>query len=565
LTVATEPVVADPEGMEAIADPDDCHLDLHRHVPTGAVPIQLGANIAELRHDAGLSGLDLAERSGVVQSRIAGFEAGRHAPSLLVALRLAGSMGVSIDRLTLGVFWNPGEVATCDLWRPRPERLDGYFSTRPPHLGDDSPRVPVTDQSEVAEIIGRNLRDARRRRRLPQHALGLKQTHVSRIERGLIEPALGTLIGLARELEIPIEALLAGMCWGGPGRHSAGASPVGRPGRRRDPRALDAAITRGCRAGRGTSGIARDLAVDGSVVRRVVARLRREGRSLAADPGLWTPVDIEDELALRHEEGTRAGEAVGEEEARAVIGRTLRAERRRAEISQERLAEAAGFRNGHSLSQVERRGPNFAITHLIRIASSLRVPCSTLTRGLRWDPGIGSFLLARHVRRDDVLPATLIGRNARRIRQAAGLSEATLAGRVGRRGRYFNALERGGKLPRPVTVLMLACALEVETGALLDGVRDWYVRPLLPLAIPEAEEAVESASRQDRLLHMWEQGRRLRDIGEAVDMKPTTVFGVVDRLREIGVDVVYRKAPSNPAQLSTRLRRRRAGRPAIVG
>ena len=52
----------------------------------------------------------------------------------------------------------------------------------------------------------------------------------------------------------------------------------------------------------------------------------------------------------------------------------------------------------------------------------------------------------------------------------------------------------------------------------------------------------------------------LRGIADALEMKPQTVFGVVNRLRDVGVDVPYRKAPLTPAQLSQRMRRRRQAR-----
>jgi transcriptional regulator with XRE-family HTH domain len=191
----------------------------------------------------------------------------------------------------------------------------------------------------------------------------------------------------------------------------------------------------------------------------------------------------------------------------------------------------------------------------------LRITCSVLTEGLRWDHAAGSFLLARHPPPSDTTPAAAIGSNSRRIRQAARLPESTVARRVGRRSNYFNALEHGRSVPRPITLLMLARALEVEVEELLAGVRDWYVRPLLPLAMTEEAAAAETASRQERLLLLWNQGADLESIGEAIDMKPKTVFAVINRLREVGVDIPYRKAPMTPAQLSERLRRRRASRP----
>lgn len=530
-----------------------------RLVPTGAVPMQLGANIAALRHGAGLSLSDLAGRSRLTESTIFKLETGARTAGTLTTLRVAGSLHVSIDRLTAGVFWNPAEVELIgDGRRPGSERFEGYFSTRPTHVAgdDDRPTIVVRDTAQVAAIIGRNLRDARRRRSAPQHGLGLRQSHVSRIERGLVEPALGTLIGLARELEIPIEALLAGMRWGE-------VDPAtGAPGRRHAPRSFDAIVARRCREGTGPQAIARELKIADSTVHRVVTRLRREGRTLDAGPGALTAADAADELALRREEEARASDRVDEDTVMAVVGETIEARRESLGHSRTRLAEACGLTRRHTLFEFGRREPTISITYLIRIAASLRIPCSVLTAGIRWEPAGATFLLDRDRRPASEPAAAIIGRNARTIRQAAGLSEAAISRRVGKRGRYFNTLERGLSLPMPITLLMLASVLG-ETGpdALLEGVRDWYVRPLLPVAISEADEATERATAQFRLLRLWDEGRDLQSIGEAVDMEPGTAFAALDRLRALGVDVPYRKAPTGPDRLSARMRRRRLSRP----
>jgi transcriptional regulator with XRE-family HTH domain len=568
LSVPTEqagaPEVAPDLVGAVVDDPDDGHLRPGQLVPTGGAPLQLGANIAELRQEAGLSPPDLAGRSGITAAAVAYFEAGLHVPTLLVALKLAGSLGTSIDRLTAGVFWNPGGHGRSGTpRRPRAVRFEGYFSARPAHLRPDVPSLPVASQGEVATVIGRNVRDARRRRHISQRdlgpSLGLEQTHVSKIELGQIEPTLTTVIGLAREFEVPIEALLAGMHWGATGPADAWRKAPGS-GRARDLRSLDALVARGCREEKAPSAIAREVGVDEATVRRCIERLRRKGRSLAADPATWTAADVEDEVGLRREEELRACDPIAEEEAAMVVARNLRLHRRRLGIRQEPLAARAGL-GASSISQFERTGPNYPVTHLVRLAASLRLTCGTLTEGLRWDHAAGTFLLARHPPTPDRPPAAVVGANARRIRQAARLSEARVAERVGRRSNYFNALEHGRSVPRPITLLMLACALEVEVEELLAGVRDWFVRPLLPLAMTEAEEAAETASRQERLVRMWARNADLQSIGEALDMKPQTVFALVNRLREVGVDIPYRKAPMTPAQLSLRLRRRRASRP----
>jgi transcriptional regulator with XRE-family HTH domain len=559
--------IADPEEVDLDDDEvvGDVPLDPRPTSSRGQVPVQLGANIAELRRDAHLGKAELAERAAMHRSAVEQNEAGRCAPNVVSALKLAGSLGVSIDRLTLGICWNPpAEIAAAGGRRGK-ERLHGFFSTRPAHLSGDSesPVQVIEDPARVPVIIGANLRDARRRRRLPQGGLGLEQTHVSRIELGLVEPALGTLIGLARELEILVEALLAGMIWGGLGPPEAwqGPAAAGRI-RRRDARSLDAAVARGRREGRGNVEIARSLGVESEVVRRVVTRLRSEGRDVEGRPDTCTGADVEDELALRLREN---GEDLVEEEmVPLLIGENIKMNRRRLGLGQETLARAVGAGDSTYLSRIEKHGVKMSLTYLIRFAAALRLPCSTLTDGVRWDHAAGTFLIPRHTRESRPTDAELIGQNARRIRRVAGLSEATVARRVDRRGRFFNALELGGKLPKPVSLLMLARALEAEVGDLLAGVCDWYVRPLPPPEIPTGEEGAAKAAQQERLLRLWDRGDDLRSIGEAVDLKPQTVFGVVDRLRDVGVYVPYRKAPTAPAQLSARLRRRRANRPPAV-
>ena len=353
------------------------------------------------------------------------------------------------------------------------------------------------------------------------------------------------------------------MRWGalGPPEAWGGPPATGRV-RRRDARSLDAAVARGRREGRGNAEIARSLGVESEVVRRVVARLRAEGRNLDGGADNWTRADVEDELALRLREDDE--EAVEEDAVSLAIGGNIRKHRERLGLGQEALARAAGSPDATYLSRIEKHGRKISLTYLIRIAAALRLPCSTLTGGVRWDHVAGTFLISRHPPGPRPTDAELIGQNARRIRRSAGLSERIVARRVGRRGRFFNALELGEKLPKPISLLMIARALEVEVEDLLVDVRDWYVRPLPPAAIPPGEEAAEQAARQERLLRLWDRGDDLRSIGEAVDLKPATVFGVLDRLRDVGVDVPYRVAPTGPEQLSARLRRRRGSRWPVV-
>jgi transcriptional regulator with XRE-family HTH domain len=550
-----------PDGEGPHEDPADQGLEAGPLVPRGAVALQIGGNIAGLRRAAGLTAVELAGAADVVPEVVIRTEEGKNTPTILNSLRLAGVLGTSIDTLTAGAFWNPGASPASARTDPRTERVAGYFSTEPEQVRKllVGPPVDISgDRTLVASIIGRNVRDARRRRHLRQCDLGIPQTRASKIERGSVEPGLDRLIDLARRLEVPVGSLLAGMYWG-----EVDLGVRASAGRRREPRSLDAVVARRCRQGESVPGIADELLIRRTSVEKMIARLRREGRNLGpygVTPGkefLLTHADIADEIRLEREGRAAESDPLEADAVKQLVGTTVRGLRRRAGLSQEALAAAAGV-NRASVSEFERKGLNYSLTHLIRLAASLRVPCSTLVPRVRWDAAASGFVLDAD-REPAATPGERIGRNARRIRQGAGLSESTIARRVGRSDRSFNAVERGKAPPRPMTLLMLAAALRVEVDALLVGVDDWYHRALPPIAVPEADEAVEQAARQSRLLRLWDEGADLVAIGEAVDLKPNTVFGVINRLREIGVEVPYRRPPSNAAQLSSRLRRRRRG------
>lgn len=66
----------------------------------------------------------------------------------------------------------------------------------------------------------------------------------------------------------------------------------------------------------------------------------------------------------------------------------------------------------------------------------------------------------------------MVGRNVRRLRTAAGLSQADLAIKMGVDRSYISGLELGERNPTVVTLWHVAQALEVKVGLLLhDGRR----------------------------------------------------------------------------------------------
>jgi transcriptional regulator with XRE-family HTH domain len=68
-------------------------------------------------------------------------------------------------------------------------------------------------------------------------------------------------------------------------------------------------------------------------------------------------------------------------------------------------------------------------------------------------------------------PAIRIGRNIRRIRRAADLSQETCADWAEINRASMTLYETGIRAPRVETLIRLAGALKVEPGVLLDGVR----------------------------------------------------------------------------------------------
>jgi transcriptional regulator with XRE-family HTH domain len=65
----------------------------------GAIAEILGARLKKLRSEQGLDQTTLAAHLGVSKSSIAKYESGIHTPSVTVLVRLARTLGVSVDAL----------------------------------------------------------------------------------------------------------------------------------------------------------------------------------------------------------------------------------------------------------------------------------------------------------------------------------------------------------------------------------------------------------------------------------------------------------------------------------
>ena len=223
---------------------------------------QLTTNLRQLRRKAGIEREELGRRAGMSADEIAlaEREAARE-PGVTRALRLAHSIGVSIDDLADRIYWNPGEIARSPGdRRPSSERLSGFFLVLPanvPIFDPAPPRDPVTSRKELAEVFGENLRSARERRHLFQKTLadaaGLSREGLSYIERGIHETTIETMLSIARALQVTPEVLLGGIAWepglppcapprrGGAQGHKANSldAPIKMPLERRQDRRRD--------------------------------------------------------------------------------------------------------------------------------------------------------------------------------------------------------------------------------------------------------------------------------------------------------------------------------------
>lgn len=526
--------------------------------------LQLGSNLRDLRTGAGMTLESLAAaasdpRSGNREaSWVWNVEAGRQQTRVLRALRAAATFEVPLARLTEGIFWNPGEVAAKPSERrPPSERLAGYFSVVPPGVPafeDPAETVVARERTEVAAVIGRNVKEARDRRHLLQREFGLADTAgAGLIEAGEREPELSGLMTIARSLEVPPWFLLRGMIWE---PDPATLPEPRRRGRRHDFHVHDDAVTRLWRDDLTATQIAAELGITGPSVDGIVRRLRAKGVYLPSRTAGRRP-DAEfveaDEPAGLDGDG-EAQEAT--DELIAVISGNLRALRRDSGLGLQQLAEAAET-NHSQIWHAETHGSELLLTTVHRLAASLKVPVSAITAGISWDPD-GRILVADPGGKGRPSSAGVaLGANIRRLRRGLRLSQEDLAATTGIFRRHLSSIESGRSFPKPITLLMLAHALEVEVAALFEGAYDWYVRPLPLPEFAEGEGPPSKAERQDLLLRLWGAGGGTAQIAEALDSTPSRVAGLIREIRAVGIDVPYRNPPRSPAELAVRLRRRR--------
>lgn len=565
--------------VEPDADsPTRCEDCLPETGPGSPFADRLSINLRQLRLSAGLSPTELAEAAGLHDSTASGLEAnGGHDLRLVTALRLVGPLGVSIDQLVERIFWNLGQV-TRGSKRPPSERLTGFFLVLPGNVAvfeSAPPPKPVATRQEAAAILGANVRAARERRHLTQHALagssGVSKAGLSLIERGVRETSIKTLCGLARSLEVPPDVLLQGIVW------KPELAQRQRSRARCASRSRDDAIRRLWNEGRTAREIARALGTSPGTVSATIHRLRERGEHLSyrRQPTRAVherargrrvacqtspPAHPEADAAL--EEPAGIDQASNEEVARR-IGENVSMRRAEAGLSLRELEEAAETHFSH-IARIEKGRtavPQLAL--ILKLAGSLNVRCSLITAGVVWNAASGAF----QVLEMPAEPQTALGcmgENARRARYGLDLSQQALSDIASMSRGDLVDFERGSRNFRIFTVIRLAGALGISFDELFARVANWHIRPLAP---PEflPGEGPTKAERDRLLARLWRQGRPEGEIAEALDLERTSVGPYVRELRDAGEDLPYRRPPRSAIEAAARRRRGDHPRPAPSG
>ena len=79
--------------------------------------VRFGQNLARWRERAEVSQEELSFRASIHRTEVSLLERGERMPRVDTALRLAGSLGVLLDDLVVGLEWRPGyEIVVPGSW-----------------------------------------------------------------------------------------------------------------------------------------------------------------------------------------------------------------------------------------------------------------------------------------------------------------------------------------------------------------------------------------------------------------------------------------------------------------
>jgi transcriptional regulator with XRE-family HTH domain len=277
------PTDEDPAAVPGAFDPPDCGGASNEEIA-----LQIGANVARHREEAGLSLKQFAEAAETHFTHLSKVENGKSAvPQLAFILKLAGSLNVRCGRITAGVVWD----STSDLFRVEDARPES--------------------QSALVRL-GQSVHRARRKIDLSQQALSdrasMSRGDLVDFERGARNFRIFTVVRLAGALEIGFAELLAGVAsW----HIRPLAAPEFLPGESPTKAERDRLLARLWCQGRPEREIAEALELERTSVGPYVRELRDAGENL---PYRRPPRSRSECLARRrradiHERRHAAGEA----------------------------------------------------------------------------------------------------------------------------------------------------------------------------------------------------------------------------------------------------------------
>jgi transcriptional regulator with XRE-family HTH domain len=529
---------------------------------------QVTINLRKLRVGAGLSRDQLARRAAMTD--VSHFEGdAANEPQITTALRLAGSLGVSIDALAERVYWTPGQVLLGADRQP-PERLPGFFQVLPSNVPIFEPMPQsrsVATREEAARLIGETIRAAREQRHLTQYELAeaakLGRKSLSPIEQGACETSVGTCLALARALEVPAEFPFRGIYW--EARPGSCSSRAHRPAH-----GADEPIRRMWAEGKGAQEIGEAVGRSPGSVSTTIHRMRERGERLRYRN---QPTRAEHERARRRRErcpmpfGSGGNALIGQDapekiatienasndEIGARLGANVSRLRQVSGWSYRKLGEATelDFAYLHRFEKGKFGSPQLSL--ILKVASSLKAPYGALTAGIVWDPLAAAFRIEETPPQPDTAPER-IAVNAARARFRLDLSQRAVAERAAMGRSDLEDFERWDRNFRVFTVVRVAGALGIEFSELFAGVGNWYVRPLAPPEYLPGERPTK-AERDRSVVRMWNEGRSEIEIAEALDIPRKSLSPYIRELRDAGADLPFRRAPRGAIQKAARRRR----------
>jgi len=142
--------------------------------------------------------------------------------------------------------------------------------------------------------------------------------------------------------------------------------------------------------------------------------------------------------------------------------------------------------------------------------------------------------------------------NMRFQRECENLSQEDLAVLASIHRTEVSLLERAERTPRIDTLIKIAGAIGVQPGELLEGI-EWEPEGEPPLPLPGHDRAPRSRRIDyDELARLWREGMPVADIAKRLDTTAGTVGQIVNRLRNRGADLPYRRPALSEDQAAAR-------------